>query len=206
MPDVPGMPVRQLATLVTGDAVGPSDSLIVDVTHDSRDIQPGSLFVAIRGHVADGHDYVSSAVQQGASAVCVDDLSTVPENTAAIVVDDTRAALGLLAAAVHGTPSEHLQITGITGTNGKTTVAYLLRSMLSQSGGPVGLIGTNGAFIGEEPVPNARTTPEASDLQRILGDMVRAGVYARGDGGIVARAVPPSGSGNCILRWQRLRT
>lgn len=166
-----GATLSSLATLVKGQVVGASETLVVDVTHDSRAVESGSLFVAIRGFSADGHAYIDQAINSGASAVCVEDQITdcpVPQ----LIVDNSRSVLGLLAAEVHGRPSGRLRIVGITGTNGKTTVAHLLESIASTAGLVAGRIGTTGASIAGIPVALPRTTPEASDFQRLLAAMV----------------------------------
>lgn len=176
MPASSGATLEQLAQVVDARLVGDGTLDIVDVSHDSREIGPGGMFVAIRGLISDGHDYIPKALENGAAALCVEDAKNLPESASGLVVDHSRIALGYLAARVHGHPSERLSIVGITGTNGKTTVSYLLRSILSYATErPVGMIGTNGAFVGAEEIPNVRTTPESSDLQRILAGMVDRG-------------------------------
>lgn len=160
-----------LAEAVDGSLRGRAGSevIITDVTHDSREAAPGWLYVAIRGGTADGHDFVPEAVTRGASAVCVTHMVTdaVPE----IVVDDTRRALGPLASMVHGVPSSAMSLVGITGTNGKTTVAHHVASMAADCGVVSGLIGTIHTRIDGEVIQAVRTTPEATDFQRILARM-----------------------------------
>ncbi len=167
--------VARLAEVVGGSVAGNGDVPVVDVVHDSREARPGVLFVAIRGFTTDGHRFVHQAVRSGASAVCVetpDPECPVPQ----IVVADARASLAPLAAEVHGHPSSDLRIVGITGTNGKTTVTYLLEAIAAHAGLAVSRIGTTGASVGGRTLPLSRTTPEASDLQRLLGSMRDAGV------------------------------
>jgi UDP-N-acetylmuramoyl-L-alanyl-D-glutamate--2,6-diaminopimelate ligase len=133
------------------------------------------LFVAVRGLTTDGHRFVDQAVAAGASAACVEreiEECAVPQ----IVVTDSRRVLGALAAEVHGHPSSDTRVVGITGTNGKTTVTYLLESIILAGGLAPGRIGTTGASVTGRLVPLPRTTPEASDLQRLLRLMVRSGV------------------------------
>ncbi|MFW2339705.1 MAG: Mur ligase family protein, partial [Acidimicrobiia bacterium] len=173
--DRSAVPLSSLGALVGGRIVGDSGTMIADVTHDSREAVSGTLFVAVRGFTTDGHEYAEQAVATGASALCVEetvDGCAVPQ----LLVADTRSALPLLAAEVHGRPSEQLRIVGITGTNGKTTVAYLLESIVSAAGLTAGRVGTTGASIGGHEIPLPRTTPESSDFQRLLGDMVEQGV------------------------------
>jgi UDP-N-acetylmuramoyl-L-alanyl-D-glutamate--2,6-diaminopimelate ligase len=134
------------------------------VRHDSRAVSPGDLFVAITGERIDGSGFVPAAIEQGAVAVACERplASGVPE----IVVADVRAALGLLAHRVYGDPTEHLQVTGITGTNGKTTTSYLLESILTDTGATPALMGTI-VFRGPGgSVPAPYTTPEADEIAR----------------------------------------
>lgn len=172
----PDRSLAELAAAVSGELHGhlPADREIVDVTHDSRQAGPGVLFVAIRGEHDDGHRFVPDAIAAGATAVCVEDDvgATVPE----IVVEDTRAALGRLASLVHGLPSETLKVVGVTGTDGKTTVTHYVESITSDAGLSAGLVGTISTRYGGRSVQSERTTPEASDLQRLLADMRDSGV------------------------------
>jgi UDP-N-acetylmuramoyl-L-alanyl-D-glutamate--2,6-diaminopimelate ligase len=164
-----------LADAAGGGLSGHGGVLISDVTHDSREAGPGVLFVAIRGFTVDGHDFTEAAVAAGSPAVCVEEPAAAA-GVPAIVVPDTRAALGPLAARAHGEPSRRIRVLGITGTNGKTTVAHLLERIVTAAGGTAGLVGTVGASVAGTPVPVTRTTPEASDFQRLLGAMADAGV------------------------------
>ncbi len=171
MPDVT---LARLAEVVSGVVAGDPEVAVRDVHHDSRAVGPGEMFVAVRGFTSDGHRHVGVAVEHGAAALCVDhDLDApVPR----LVVADTRAALPSLAATVHGHPSEKLAVIGITGTNGKTMVAHLIEAIAAAAGLRPALSGTLGARISGEGVPLERTTPEATDLQRLLSRMVEAGV------------------------------
>jgi UDP-N-acetylmuramoyl-L-alanyl-D-glutamate--2,6-diaminopimelate ligase len=171
------MRLSVLAKRVPGEAtvVGP-DVSVGDVTHDSRLVEPGDLFVAVPGLETDGHQYVTAALEAGAAAVAVEMALATPTDTSQLIVDDTRSALGPLAAAVHGDPSQRIAVVGVTGTNGKTTVTHLLESIVSAADLTPGVIGTVGAHLGVARVPLSLTTPEASDLQRLLAEMVEAGV------------------------------
>lgn len=142
-----------------------SDVLVSDVTHDHRSVRPGSLFCCIVGTERDGHDLASEAVAAGAVALLVQRPTGagVPE----LVVSDTRAAMGLLAAAFWGDPSTDLAVIGVTGTNGKTTVVTLIDEILTTLGVSVGSIGT---------LTGVRTTPESTDLQRTLAVMRDRGI------------------------------
>jgi UDP-N-acetylmuramoyl-L-alanyl-D-glutamate--2,6-diaminopimelate ligase len=164
----------ELAQEVGGRLVGDPRIPVGDVTHDSRSAGPGVLFVAVRGFVTDGHRYIPEARAAGTAAVCSE--QDPGDGGAAIVVSNTRAALAPLAARVHGFPSRKLSVVGITGTNGKTTATYLLEAIVSAAGLVPGLVGTVGARIGSKPVETPRTTPEASDFQRLLAAMVDGGV------------------------------
>jgi UDP-N-acetylmuramoyl-L-alanyl-D-glutamate--2,6-diaminopimelate ligase len=163
--------LAQLAEAVPGEIIGSPATAISDVTHDSRAAGPGDLFVAIRGANRDGHDFVASSAA-AAAAVEVPTAASIP----LLVVADTRAALGMLAAEVHRHPSRELSVVGITGTNGKTTVAHMLASIVDAAGGMPGVVGTVGARIGDGHLELERTSPEASDLQRLFRQMVGAGV------------------------------
>jgi UDP-N-acetylmuramoyl-L-alanyl-D-glutamate--2,6-diaminopimelate ligase len=143
------------------------------VTHDSRRSDEGSVFVAIRGLAADGHDFIDAARKKGAAAVVSEEAPR--EGVPWVRVGDAREALARFSAAVLGHPSRELQLVGVTGTNGKTTTAYMVDSALRESGHTVGLIGTVEYRIGDHVARAVRTTPEASDLQSYLRQMVDAG-------------------------------
>jgi UDP-N-acetylmuramoyl-L-alanyl-D-glutamate--2,6-diaminopimelate ligase len=145
-----------------------------DATHDSRQAGPGTLFCAIVGEVADGHDHAEQAVTAGASALLLErwlDLD-VPQ----LRVPDSRAATGPAAAAIHDHPSRHLTVVGITGTNGKTTTAYLVEGAFAAAGHGTGLIGTVETRIHGQAQPGVRTTPEGPDVQRLFARMRDRGV------------------------------
>ena len=156
--------------------LGDGATVVSDVTHDSRTVDDGSLFAAVRGFVTDGHEFVDAAIGAGATAVCVEKESSVPTGSAAIVVSNVRSVLGQLAAAVHGDPSSKLRVVGITGTNGKTTVTHIIEAIAAAAGVQQAIIGTVGARINGKPFEVERTTPEATDFQRLLAAMVRRGV------------------------------
>lgn len=166
----PEILLSDLAEAVHGVVVGSDRIPIRDVTHDSRQAGPGALFVAVRGFTTDGHLFVPEAVANGAAALCVEERqdAAIPQ----LIVTDGRTALPTLAATVHHHPSRRLRVVGVTGTNGKTTVAYLLESIALAAGLSSGVVGTIGARIAGRPVPVGRTTPEATDLQRLLARMV----------------------------------
>jgi UDP-N-acetylmuramoyl-L-alanyl-D-glutamate--2,6-diaminopimelate ligase len=152
------------------------DAPPVEVTalaYDNRLVTPGTLFFCVPGFTRDGHDYAPEAIARGAAALVVQrPLGLgVPE----VLVDDVRAAMAPAAAAFHGDPTAALRAVGITGTNGKTTTAFLVRGLLEAAGRPTGLLGTVNAVVGGEERPMVRTTPEAIDLQRMFAEMRAAG-------------------------------
>ena len=173
MPPEPAT-LGELAALTGGRLQGDPAIAISEVTHDSRAAGPGVLFMAVRGFTVDGHRFVSQARAAGAAAVCVEE--DPADGGPALIVPDTRAAMGPLAARVHGDPSRHLQLVGVTGTNGKTTTCHLVESIAAAAGLVPAVVGTVGARIAGAEVPVGRTTPEAPDFQRLLARMVAAGV------------------------------
>jgi UDP-N-acetylmuramoyl-L-alanyl-D-glutamate--2,6-diaminopimelate ligase len=162
-----------LTRLPGAELRGDSSLEIAEVTHDSRRAGPASLFVAIRGLVTDGNQFVEAARRKGATAVCSEQRPS-GEGTW-VRVADAREALATVAAAFHGDPARSLDLVGITGTNGKTTTAYLVDSALRAAGETVGLLGTVEYRVGDRVAEAVRTTPESSDLQALLREMVDAG-------------------------------
>lgn len=149
-----------------------ADIEITDVTNDSRRVEKGSAFFCIIGSASDGHNYAKSAVEKGA-AVIIAQKDIGLDNQ--IIVDDTHKAYADACAAHFGNPAESLKLIGITGTNGKTTVTYLVKSVLEQLGKKVGLIGTIQNMIGDLEIPAKNTTPEAYELHGLFRKMVDAG-------------------------------
>jgi UDP-N-acetylmuramoyl-L-alanyl-D-glutamate--2,6-diaminopimelate ligase len=148
----------------------------VDVSalaYDNRAVQPGTVFFCVPGMTRDGHDFAPDAIARGAAALVVDHPLGlgVPE----VVVHDVRAAMAPAAARLAGDPTARLQVVGITGTNGKTTSAFLVRALLEAAGRRTGLLGTVSSVIGGNETPTIRTTPEAIDLQRTFREMLDAG-------------------------------
>ncbi|MBR4992606.1 MAG: UDP-N-acetylmuramoyl-L-alanyl-D-glutamate--2,6-diaminopimelate ligase [Clostridia bacterium] len=157
--------------------IGSADGEITGICYDSRKVTPGSLFVAIRGFQSDGHAYIPSALEKGASALVVEDLpEDLPDTVTCVQVPDSRAALARLGAVWHGHPEKQLKLIGVTGTNGKTTVTHLIRHILEKNGEKCGLIGTNGIYFGDVARESARTTPESLELYGILREMADAGM------------------------------
>lgn len=148
---------------------------ISGISYDSRQVQPGYLFVAISGLKQDGHSYVGKAIEKGAVAAVVERL--IPDvNIPQIVVADTRYALGHASANFYDHPSRKIRVLGVTGTNGKTTTTYLVKSILETAGYKVGLIGTIMTMIGDQVLESVRTTPESLELQRLLAQMAQEDV------------------------------
>ncbi|HWD85101.1 MAG TPA: UDP-N-acetylmuramoyl-L-alanyl-D-glutamate--2,6-diaminopimelate ligase [Solirubrobacteraceae bacterium] len=163
----------RLQQLFGSDANALPDVDISGLAYDNRAVDPGTLFFCVRGFTRDGHDFAAEAVDRGAVAVVVDhrlDLS-VPQ----VVVSDVRAAMAPTAAAFYGDPTSDLHVAGVTGTNGKTTTAYLIRGLLETDGCQTGLLGTVTSIIGGHEHPVQRTTPEAIDLQRTFREMLDGG-------------------------------
>ena len=149
------------------------DTEITHVCVDSRATQKGSLFVAVPGNRCDGGHYARQAVDRG--AVCVVCQSELPPDLPWVKVRDARLALSQLACRWYGHPSRQLTILGVTGTNGKTTVTYLLRHILQRTGMKTGLIGTVQNIVGEQTLPAQRTTPDALQIQQLLSAMTKNG-------------------------------
>ena len=149
------------------------DAEVTAMALDDRLVKPGTLFCCVPGFERDGHDYAAAAVEHGASALLTErELALgVPE----VIVGDVRAAIAPAAARLSGNPTTSLQMLGITGTNGKTTTAFLTRALLEASGQQTGLLGTVEQIIGGSREPTVRTTPEAIELQRCFAQMVAAG-------------------------------
>lgn len=152
------------------------DVEISQVQYDSRAVQPGDLFAAIRGYATDGHKYIASAIQKGAAAVVCEEIPEgISPDTAIVLVKNSRIALAEIAANYFDHPAEHMTLIGVTGTNGKTTSTCLIKHILEQQGYKVGLIGTNQNLIGQQVVPTERTTPESYELHALFAQMHQAG-------------------------------
>jgi len=164
---------RIAETISPTQVVGDAQVEIADLAYDTRVVAPGALFFCVRGSRVDGHDLAERAIEAGAAALVVERpvASRVPQ----LVVADVRAAMATGAAEFFGHPTEELQIAGVTGTNGKTTTAFLLHAILEAAGRKPGLIGTIESRVGGERRPAIRTTPEAIDLQRSFREMLDAG-------------------------------
>ncbi|MGI6119112.1 MAG: UDP-N-acetylmuramoyl-L-alanyl-D-glutamate--2,6-diaminopimelate ligase [Desulfosporosinus sp.] len=169
---------KALAEILKGIEVqalsGNSQVIVRGMSMDSRRVQPGDLFACVPGFQVDGHDFAGKAIDSGAAALVVERF--LPLNVPQVKVVNVRQVIGQLAAAVYDHPSEHLELVGVTGTNGKTTITYLIEKIGTMHGRKVGLIGTLGARINRREIPGERTTPEAIEVQKLLRDMVAEGV------------------------------
>ncbi len=154
---------------------GSLDTDVRSVVFDSRKADKDSLFICIKGAVSDGHKYAQEVVEKGTSVLVVQDDVTVPEQVTVIKVPDSRYAMACISAAWFGHPAEKMKVIGITGTKGKTTTTYLVKSILENAGHKVGLIGTIEAIIGDKVIPAANTTPESYIVQQYFAQMVEAG-------------------------------
>jgi UDP-N-acetylmuramoyl-L-alanyl-D-glutamate--2,6-diaminopimelate ligase len=173
--------LKQIAEVTNGKLTGDETVVVTDVSHDSRRAGPGSLFVAVRGGLFDAHKFVPQVIAQGAVGI----ISELPASevlpgvdiapAAWLKVENVRRAMALAAAEVHHHPSRELQLVGITGTNGKTTTAYLVASIPEAAGEPVAMTGTVEYRLGPEHFKADRTTPEATDMQRMLRQAVEIG-------------------------------
>lgn len=158
------------------EVVQGSDEIeITTLINDSRKVEEGSVFVCISGAVSDGHKYIPDVAAKGAAAVVVEREVEAPENVTVIRVEDTRYALALMSAAYFDYPAEKMKVIGITGTKGKTTTTYMIKSILDSVGYKVGLIGTIEAIIGDKKIPAANTTPESYTIQKYFAQMVEEG-------------------------------
>ncbi len=164
-----------ITVLQPAEIIGAADgALPVSAVHyRAQDVVPRGIFVAIPGFAADGHDFVDTAVDRGALAVVTQ--KPLKLDVPVLRVANTRVALARIAAAFYDHPSRDLTLIGITGTNGKTTVAYILESILQANGGIVGVLGTVNHRCGAQIWPSANTTPESLDLQQLLAEMRSAG-------------------------------
>ena len=157
---------------------GSLETEITTLVYDSRKVEKGSVFVCISGTVRDAHDFIPDVVEKGAAAVIVEKDVTVPDGVTVVKVADSRLALACMSAAYFDYPSKKLKTIGITGTKGKTTTTYMVKSILESAGIRTGLIGTIETIIGDEHIPSANTTPESYVVQEYFHRMVEAGMDA----------------------------
>ena len=158
--------------------IGNKDTDIIEINIDSRIVDDGHLFIAMRGTQTDGHSFIDKALSKGARAICCE---TMPEDApeypdvAFILVDSTEEIAGKIATRFYGDPTKKLKLVGVTGTNGKTTIATLLYQMFRKMGHKVGLLSTVCNYINDEAVPATHTTPDPITLNRLLGEMANKG-------------------------------
>ena len=149
------------------------DIEITGIAYDSRKVAPGNVFVCIKGFETDGHQYVASALKNGASVIVAED--SVEADVPVWYVDDSRKTIAELACRFYNYPSSKFKLIGVTGTNGKTTITYLLKSILDEAGKCVGIIGTNQNIIGDKVLitqSNTPTTPNSLELQQLFAEML----------------------------------
>src|SRR5438309_6959189 len=169
------MQLKVLARAITPRRViGSLDREVESIAYDSRRVQSNTLFVAIRGEKSDGHQFVDQAIELGASVIVAEREIASPRATC-LVVDDSRETLADLSAAFYGMPARKLKMAAVTGTNGKTTTTFLIKHICEKAGVRCGLLGTVQYEIGDRILPAIRTTPEALDIQELLGQIVNAG-------------------------------
>ncbi len=154
---------------------GKEDQEVTELIYDSRKVVPGCVFICISGAVYDGHSFAAEAIEKGAAAIVIEQEIALPKEGTVIKVTDSRLALACMSAAYFGYPAGKLTTIGVTGTKGKTTTTYMIKSILENTGRKVGLIGTIETIIGDRVIPASNTTPESYTLQETFADMVAAG-------------------------------
>ncbi len=172
-----GSKLSELATLVSGTCSG--EVTVSGITHNSKSVQPGDLYVALQGANNHGIDFLNEAMANGAVAIASDSHGAAISKqlkVPTIELSNSRKDMGTIAARIFGNPESKLVLTGVTGTNGKTTTTHMLRSIFIDAGKRVGVIGTLGTYLDEEHLPGARTTPESTDLYATLALMVERGI------------------------------
>src|SRR6185369_7009382 len=169
------MQLRELlAEIPTLSTQGSLEREIAGLSYDSRRVTPGMVFVALPGLNTDGHEFIMNAVERGAAAVICEQNGFVSPRTTKIKVADAREALAKAAASFYQHPSSKLKVVGVTGTNGKTTVAFMVKEILQSASISAGLFGTIRYEIGDRILTARRTTPESLELQEMMAQMVRA--------------------------------
>ena len=168
--------VQNLPAATTVD--GPLDREVAGITYDSRRVTPGMVFVAIPGQHVDGHEFIGTAVERGASAVICERSKLIPGRITKIQVADVREAMACAARTYYQHPSSKLKVIGVTGTNGKTTVAFMIKAILEAADIKTGLMGTVRYEIGDRVIPAQRTTPESIEVQQMMAQMLKADCQA----------------------------
>jgi len=179
-----GVPVVKLFQTMYGKMVVTHEVIVSGIQYDSRKISRGEMFVAMRGQQVDGHKFISDAVNRGANVVVLEDENVFPDSLAMhlgvikVVVENSRKALAKVSSNFYGNPTAKLKMIGVTGTNGKTTTAFILQQLLSTDNNKVGLIGTIQYFDGKETKEATHTTPESLELHQLFSEMVKNGCIA----------------------------
>jgi UDP-N-acetylmuramoyl-L-alanyl-D-glutamate--2,6-diaminopimelate ligase len=181
--------------LAAGESTARGAVEVTDLAYDARRVTPGAVFFCVPGSRADGHDFAAAAVAAGAVALVVE--HPLELDVPQLVVEDARASMAIAADAFYGEPTRALEVVGATGTNGKTTSTFLLRSVLAAAGRSPGLVGTVEWVVGGKVRPAPHTTPEAIDLQRLFREML--------DAGDRSVAVEASSHGSALHRLDRVR-
>ncbi|TMP92788.1 MAG: UDP-N-acetylmuramoyl-L-alanyl-D-glutamate--2,6-diaminopimelate ligase [Verrucomicrobia bacterium] len=172
------MQLKTLAAAISvHQVIGKLDRPVESIAYDSRRVQKNGLFVAMRGESRDGHEFIGQAIEKGASVI-VTEREEKHSRATCLVVENARNALADLSATFYGLPAQRLKLAAVTGTNGKTTITFLIKHICEKAGLRCGLIGTVRYEIGERVLPASRTTPESLDLQELLAQIVNAGCRA----------------------------
>lgn len=170
------MELKKILNEIQYDVLKGNDEVnINEINYDSRKVKANDVFVCIKGFQSDGHKFVSSAIEKGAKVIVCEEPIKSNENITIIKVADTRKALAKMGANFYDNPSKKMKMIGVTGTNGKTTTAFMIKTILEEAGIKAGLIGTIANFIGSEKLHTERTTPESLELQELFYEMVEKG-------------------------------
>lgn len=164
-----------LKTISNAQIIGNTDLEISGIQIDSRKIESGNLFMAMRGTATDGHAYIPAAVEKGAVAILCEEVPQHAPDATYIVVPDSEEATGRIATLYYGDPTSQIELVGVTGTNGKTTIATLLYQLFRRFGYKVGLISTVCNYVDDKPIPTSHTTPDPITLNQLLGEMADSG-------------------------------
>ena len=169
------VPIEEVAKAVGAQLSGPGQSIINDITHDSRQAKEGTIFVAIRGATVDAHRFINDVVRRGASAILSESDPPANHSGTWLKVADARRALAFASSIIHGEPSRRLSLVGVTGTNGKTTTTYLCSALAESAGQKTVMLTTVEYRLGNRHTPAVRTTPESSDTNRFLAAAISEG-------------------------------
>ncbi len=157
---------------------GKRSGVVTGLAYDSRKVESGCAFFALRGAGSDGHSFIAKSVENGATLIVMEQEQLLPDGVTGLVVDDARRALAAASALWFGSPTQTMKVIGVTGTNGKTTITYLLEAMLQAAGLKTAVIGTINYRFGDLEIPASHTTPESYELQKTLAEFSAAGAEA----------------------------